>query len=94
MDEQDRVFIQESCFDGQGQVNDLNNNHAIKIQNEVSFVVTELMGLLKNIGKDWNFNTFFFADCCANHPIQVSGLYVFNNFGLDELFKIPESIIK
>ena len=93
MDEQDRVFIEESCFDGQIKISDV-SNHGIKIQHEVSLVVTELMGLLKNIGKDWNFNTFFFADCCENNPLQVAGYYAFNHFGLDELFKIPEQVLK
>lgn len=94
MDEQDKIFIEESCFDPNMKSPTLVHNHSIKIQNEFSYGVNELMGLLKNISKDWNFNTFFFSDCSNNNPIQVAGLYVFKHFNLDEIFKIPDMMIK
>ena len=52
MDEQDRMFIKESCFDNELISNELANNYGIKFQPESVYGVTELSGLLKNIGKD------------------------------------------
>jgi 3'5'-cyclic nucleotide phosphodiesterase len=94
MDEQDMMFIKESIFDTQFKNNEPSINNSIKIQNEYSYGVAELMGILKNITKDWNFNTFFFADCCGNTPIQVGGFYIFHHFGFDELFQIPDKVLK
>jgi hypothetical protein len=90
LDEQDKIFIEESCFDLNTKLPSLFSSQSIKIQNEYSYGVNELMGLLKNIGKDWNFNTFFFSDCSSNNPIQLAGLYAFKHFNLDEIFKIPD----
>ncbi|OMJ91258.1 hypothetical protein SteCoe_6236 [Stentor coeruleus] len=94
MDEQDKIFIEESCFNPNMRSPTLIQNLSIKVQNEFLYGVNELMGLLKNISKDWNFNTFFFADCCNNNPIQVAGLYAFKHYNLDEIFKIPDNILK
>ena len=94
MDEQDKIFIEESCFDKQLKSNEFVSRNMIKTQSDGFYGVTELIGLLKNIGKDWNFNTFFLSDCCNNTPLQVAGLYSFGHFTLDELFKIPGSVLK
>lgn len=94
MDEQDKIFIEESCFINQIKKNDYPESHLFKVQSEGLYGVTELLGLLKGVGKDWNFNTFFLSDCCNNMPIQVAGKYVFGHFGLDELFKVPSSVLK
>ena len=94
MDEQDKIFIEESCFDKQFKSNEFPSRHMIKTQSEGFYGVTELIGLLKSIGKDWNFNTFFLSDCCNNTPLQVAGLYSFGHFAFDELFKIPSAVLK
>jgi cAMP-specific phosphodiesterase 4 len=94
LDEQDKIFIEESCFDGQMKPSVMENTHIVKIRNDYKFEVTKLTGLLKNIGRDWNFNSFFLTDCCNHNPVQVSGFYSFHNFNLDGVFKIPDQTLK
>lgn len=94
LDEQDKIFIEESCFDGHIKPSVVENTHIVKVRNDYSFEVSKLSGLLKIIGKDWNFNTFFLNDCCNQIPLQVSGFYTFHNYNLDGVFKIPEATLK
>lgn len=94
LDEQDKVFIEESCFGNQMKQNFNENTHMIKIQTEYPSEVNKLSGLLKNIGRDWNFNSFFLSDCCNQIPLQVAGFYSFHKFNLDEVFKIPEGVLR
>ena len=94
LDEQDKMFIEESCFGNQVKQSVNENTHVIKIQTEYPCEVSKLSGLLKNIGRDWNFNTFFLSDCCNQIPLQVAGNYSFHKFNLDEVFKIPEGVLR
>jgi hypothetical protein len=93
MDEQDKIFIQESCFESVFNSKTNIEHKVVKIASEQCYGVTELSGLLKNISKDWNFNSFFFADCCGNIPLQVSGAYAFATYNLSEEFEVPESAL-
>ena len=95
MDEQDKIFIEESCFTSLANIVGRNVEHSdIKQYSSNSYGVSELIGCLKQIGIDWNFNTFFVHDCSGKEPIQVIGSYSISRYGLDELFTIPEVTIK
>lgn len=95
IDDQDRLFIEQSCFSSLANLIGPSAN-IIKLQEKPNFSygVSELMGVLSQIGKNWNFNTFFISDCTGKEPIQVMGLYTIRRYGLDELCCVPENIIK
>ena len=98
IDEQDKIFIEQACFDS----NSLSHppspssetykkyNETHKKYTENYYGMSELMGFLKNIGKEWNFNTFFISDCSGSTPLQIVGQYTIKRFGLNEIFSISE----
>ncbi|OMJ89414.1 hypothetical protein SteCoe_8412 [Stentor coeruleus] len=95
LDDQDRLFIEQSCFSSLANLIGPSAN-IIKLQEKSNFSygVSELIGVLSQIGKNWNFDTFFISDCTGKEPIQIMGLYTIRRYGLDELCCVPENIIK
>jgi 3'5'-cyclic nucleotide phosphodiesterase len=94
LDEEDKIFIEQACFESYNASNLSNSDHIqISKVKEVNYGVSELMGVLENIGNDWNFNTLFISDCSGGTPIQVIGNYAIKRYGLDEIFEIPDSIL-
>ena len=51
-------------------------------------------GILKQIGKEWNFNTFFVSDCTGGAVLYTCGEYVFNYYSLYSWFSIDPSVSK
>lgn len=86
MDDQDRVFIEQSCFIGKENLSKLKRKDSFKVQEQqISYGVTELMGALSQIGKDWNFDTFFIRNCSGNEPLKVMGIYAICRYSLDQV---------
>lgn len=94
MDDQDRVFIEQSCFVGLDKLANT-RRESIRFHDQTNFAygVTELMGALAQIGKDWNFDTFFICNCSGKEPLKVMGLYAIKRFGLDSSLCIDNSLI-
>ena len=91
MDEEDRIFIEQEFFEG----------HSIQIRctdipaverEVIEYGVTELSGFLKQIGKEWNFNTFFVAGC-SKYPAMIIGKYAILMYGLNVLYSMSETVI-
>ena len=94
MDEQDRVFIEQSCFASiSNLLTTLREGSRAKENTNFTYGVSELMGVLSQVGKDWNFNTFFVCNISNKEPIQVLGSYCVHRYGLHDEFSIPESVI-
>jgi hypothetical protein len=95
MDDQDRAFIEQSCFVGLDKLINT-RRESIKFQEQPSFSygLTELMGALAQIGKDWNFDTFFIASCSGKEPLKVMGMYAVKRFGLDQSLNVESSLIE
>lgn len=95
IDDQDRIFIEQSCFASLANLIG-SSNDVMKLQEKSNFNygVSELIGVLAQIGKNWNFDTFFISECSGKEPLQVMGLYCIRRYGLDELCNVPENIIK
>jgi 3'5'-cyclic nucleotide phosphodiesterase len=94
MDEQDKLFIEQSCFLNVANMCNISENSKFIEKKNFSYGMSELIGILSLVGKDWNFNTFFLNDCSGGEPIQVLGSYSIHRYGLDEQFSIPENVIK
>jgi hypothetical protein len=95
MDEQDKIFIEQACFES-CSVSHMASPKGEKVKKgflENSYGVSELAGVLKGVGKDWNFNTFFINACTNDTPILVIGAYTIKNYGLDVTFEIDEGTL-
>jgi hypothetical protein len=91
IDAQDKIFIEQACFESYVSSRRTSKlDFPLPKDRETSYGMSELLGILKNIGKDWNFNTFFISNCTNDLPLQVIGSYSIKRFGLDEAFQIPE----
>ena len=92
MDDDDKIFIEQACFES-CHSSKRSSNHDIPIakQREAICCTPDLMSYLKNIGKDWNFNTFFISNCTSGYPLQAIGSYTIRKFGLDDQLSIPDS---
>ena len=94
MDEQDKVFIEQSCFTSLANLlSTAREGPRAKENTNFTYGASELMGVLSQVGKDWNFNTFFVSNISNKEPIQVLGSYCVHRYGLHEEFQIPESVI-
>ena len=91
IDVQDKIFIEQACFESYVSSRRTSKlDFPLPKDRESVYGVSELLGILKNIGKDWNFNTFFISNCTNDFPLQVIGAYSIKRFGLDDAFQIPE----
>ena len=94
MDEEDKLFIEQACFESYTLSNGVSPKHIDEKHSfDLNYGVSELIGLLKGIGNEWNFNTFFVHDCSGGSPLQVIGQYILKRFGLDETFSMSELTI-
>ena len=95
MDEQDKLFIEQACFESHTQSFEINPKPMEYTKEyEINYGISELMGVLKNIGTEWNFNTFFISDCSGSTSLQVIGIYSMKRYGLDETFNISSAILE
>ena len=92
MDADDRVFIEQNAHES-SSFNSLNISERIerRSRSESAVHLSKLGGLLKLIGRDWNFNTFFLRECTENSPLEVAGLYIVSRFRLDTVFALDSS---
>ena len=92
MDNENKLYIQQGFFDSYASsINYKPEN--IRPKKIIEYNVNELIGVLQTIDKEWNFNTFYVAEC-SNAPIKVIGEFTIMRYGLDESFDINESSLK
>jgi hypothetical protein len=94
IDDEDKVFIKEVCSNpnespriSSGKIQ-LAKSSDVLADNETA----ELIVLLKRIGKEWNFDTFFLTELTKNTPLYSVGQFCMKRFHFDSTFKVPESI--
>ena len=96
MDEEDKIYIEQECFEKIS----LEENKYKRRQSEQRMIqrrpfeygVSELSGFLRQIGKEWNFDSFFVAKC-SKTPAVIVGKYTVKMYGLDELYKISDEVL-
>jgi hypothetical protein len=95
LDEQDKIFIEQACFDTFSKSKSAQISPILSCPKiEANYGVSELMGVLKNIGREWNFNTVFIADCSGGTPLQVIGSYALRRYGFDDTFSMTSATIQ
>lgn len=50
--------------------------------------------ILNSIGKSWNFDTFFLADCTNNHPLRTMAIFTVSKFSLDVYLPCSLAVIE
>lgn len=96
MDEQDKIFIGQACFENNNASNCVSPKADLHspINLESDHYENELGGVLKMIGMEWNFNTFFIDSCTEGKSILTIGSYMIKKFRLDSIFEISETTMK
>lgn len=97
MDDEDKVFIEQNAHDSvsiQSFMGELPLTR--RTRSESAIQVSKLGGILKNLGKEWNFNTFFLKECADGCPLELAGLYTLTRYKLDSTFRLnePEVFLK
>ncbi|OMJ70148.1 hypothetical protein SteCoe_31946 [Stentor coeruleus] len=88
MDIENKLYIEQEFFESHGS-SVLSPPDNIQPKNVIEYSMIELLGILKPIGLEWNFNTFFVSEC-SRAPIKVIGEYTIKLYRLEETFKFPE----
>ena len=95
LDESDRIFLDQYCFgehlSGSSSVEP--QYKTVEKKELYSYGMEDLIGLLKQVGKEWNFNTFMINDCSGSVPIQICGRFVVKKYGLNEVFSISDQTL-
>ena len=91
MDNENKLYIEQGFFDSYASsINYVPDN--VQPKKIIEYKMSELVGFLKQIGREWNFNTFFIAEC-SHAPIRIVGEYSIKSYRLNELIAIPDPIL-
>ena len=89
LDIEDKIFIEQNTLPSKLKVS---KSSPITAQPaELIYGVSELGGILKQIGKEWNFNTLFVASLTCNFPLITCGEYIFMYYNFYNLYSIQSS---
>lgn len=94
IDNEDKIFIEETCIQPRRSLARNSTKYLIRKTIDVlkNYEMQELIGLLKRVGKEWNFDMFFLADCTQDKALFNVGSFCVQRFHLDSNFLITESV--
>ena len=92
LDIEDKIFIEQNTLPSKFEVS--NCSPVTPPPHELVYGVSELGGILKQIGKEWNFNTIFVSRITGNFPLYTCGEYIFIYYSFYKLFSIQSSQAK
>ena len=95
MDDDDKIFIEETCLQNTvRRITKKPSKYLIRKTVEVvkNYQIQELIGILKRVGKEWNFDMFFLKDCTKNRPLYTVGSFCMQKFQLDSSFQIDSNV--
>lgn len=94
LDNEDKIFIEETCIQPRRSFARSSSKFLIRKTIDVlkNYEMQELVGLLKRVGKEWNFDMFFLADCTQDKALFNVGSFCIQRFHLDTNFLISESV--
>lgn len=97
IDEEDRQFVRENFTN---QVDDVTTEYRGEHVTERKLVdmrltceFADVMTVLSQMGRSWNFDTFFLQELTSGRALSISARYSLISFGLVEKFAIPEQTI-
>jgi hypothetical protein len=93
MDADDKIFMKEYVKDhNKSQPEAIKSELRKTIELPKRYQVEELLGVLRQVSNNWNFDIFFLAECTAGKPLTTIGKYAIGKYRLDEIFIIDEQI--
>ena len=90
IDNEDKIFLEETCVQPRRSMARNSTKYLIRKTIDVlrNYEMQELVGLLKRIGKEWNFDIFFLGDCTQGKPLMTTGSFCMQRYHLDSVFGI------
>lgn len=94
IDNEEKKYLEETCIAPRRTQARSSTKYLVRKTIEVlsTYEIQELVGILKRIGKEWNFNVFFLQECSQNKPLSALGCYCMQKFHFDSSFIIPQSV--
>jgi 3'5'-cyclic nucleotide phosphodiesterase len=91
MDVEDKLFIEQYFKkDSKSKLRGSKNLERKTFEMVKSYDVEDLLGVLKQIGNQWNFDIFFLSECTTNKPVITVGKYGIVKYRLDDVFSISK----
>ena len=94
LDIEDKIFIEQTTLEIKIHEFSISSPVRLPHPDHSPLSTDKLQVLLKNIGKDWHFNTLFIADLSENNPLYTCGEYVFKYLNFTQHFHIPGKILE
>lgn len=94
LDNEDKIFLEQTCIGPRRSQARTSTKFMVRKTIEVikNYDIQELAGILKRIGKEWNFDIFFLKDCTKNKPLASVGSFCMQKYHLDTSFNISPNI--
>lgn len=97
IDEEDRIFVEENFLaqkplfsqDYQGQR--VVERRVVDLKLACDF--EEVITVLNQMGKNWNFDTFFLQECTSGKALSITGRYFLETFNLIDKFHLREAVV-
>ena len=94
LDIEDKIFIEQTTLEIKTHGFSVSSPVRLPHPDHSPLSTDKLQVLLKNIGKDWHFNTLFIADLSENNPLYTCGEYVFKYLNFTQHFHISGKILE
>lgn len=96
LDEDDRVFVQQNFMatkasDYASQAGPATQREVLSIDLNLEYELSELLSILNQIGRNWNFDMFFLHEITKGKPISVTGRFCLSKFDLSQKFSIADA---
>lgn len=90
LDDEDKIFLEQTCLGPRRSQVQASTKCIVRKTIEVlkNYDIQELAGVLKRIGKEWNYDIFFLKDVTKNKPLATVGAFCMQKFHLDTSFCI------
>ncbi|OMJ70238.1 hypothetical protein SteCoe_31836 [Stentor coeruleus] len=90
LDDDDKIFLEQTCLGPRRSQVQASTKCMVRKTIEVlkNYDLQELAGILKRIGKEWNFDIFFLKDITKTKPLAIVGAFCIQKFHLDTSFCI------
>lgn len=99
LDEEEKIYIKQTQNDDIKPLSIIRPRNKLRIRktdeialNYIAYDIEDLIGVLKQVGKNWNFDMFFLKDCTRNKPLATIGKYCIGKFRLDEILNLRETV--
>lgn len=97
IDQDDQQFVRENFTNQVDEmITEYRGEHVTErklVDMRLTCEFADVMAVLSQMGRSWNFDTFFLQECTSGRALSISARYFLTSFGLAEKFAIPEQTI-